>query len=131
MEITNYLGHCISYPLTSDIETGLAQSAQLQATQSSILPVKPSSEGETVITVFCLDNFDVNVESATGGGAINTTHMVAFQEETEHASLWYTHTNVERTKSRRLKIGNVNFGRLAKNIKEEPAVFSQTDEYTK
>ena len=107
MEITNYLGHCISYRLTSNIETGLAQSAQLQATQSSVLPVKPSSEGETVTTVFCLDNFNVNVESATGGGAINTTHMVAFQEETEHASLLYTHTNVERTKSRRLKIGNV------------------------
>ena len=111
----NKLGHCLSYPLTCDIETGLVQSAQLQATQSSILPVKPSSEGETVITVFWLDNFDMNVESAAGGGAINTTHMVAFQEETEHTSLLYTHTNVERTKSRRLKIENGNFGRFLAN----------------
>ena len=70
----------------------------------------------------------MNVESATGGGAINTTHMVAFQEETEHTSLLYTHTNVERTKSRRLKIENLNFGRLAINIKQEHPVFSQTDE---
>ena len=109
--------HCISYPLTCDIETGLVQSVQLQATQSSILPVKPCSEGETVITDFWLDNFDMNVESATGGGAINTSHTVAFQEETKHNSLLYTHTNVERTKSRRLKIEHVNFGRLAINIK--------------
>ena len=58
----NKLGHCLSYLLTCDIENGLAQSAQLQATQSSILTVKPSSEGETVITDFWLDNFDMNVE---------------------------------------------------------------------
>ena len=45
--------HCISYPLTCNIETGLVQSVQLQATQSAILPVKPCSEGETVITDFC------------------------------------------------------------------------------
>ena len=113
------------YPLTCDIEIGLAQSAQLQAAQSYILPVKPSIEGETVITVFWLDNFDMNVESATCGGAINTTYI---QEETEHTSLLYTHTNVERTKSRGLKIENVNFGRLAINIKQELPVFSQIDE---
>ena len=62
----NKLGHYISNSFTCDIETGLAQSAQLQATQSCILPVKPSSEDETVITVSWLDNFDMNVESATG-----------------------------------------------------------------
>ena len=43
----------------------------------------------------------MNVEPATSGGAINTTYI---QEETEHTSLIYTHTNVERTKSRGLKI---------------------------
>ena len=58
----NKLGHCLSYPLTCDIEAGLSESAQLQAAQSSILPVKASSEGETVISVFWLDNFDINVE---------------------------------------------------------------------
>ena len=62
MEIMNKLGHGLSYLLTCDIETGLARSAQLQATQSPILTVKPSSEGETVITDFWLDNFDMNVE---------------------------------------------------------------------
>ena len=54
--------------------------------------------------------------------------MNAFQEETEHTSLLYTHTNVENTKSRGLKIENVNFGRLAINIKQELPVFSQIDE---
>ena len=39
--------------------------------------------------------------------------MNAFQEETEHTSLLYTHTNVENTKSRGLKIENVNFGKFS------------------
>ena len=100
-QIINELGHCIDYSLMYNTGAGLAQSAQLQATQISILPVKPSNQGETVITAFWLENFDMDVESATGGGAINTTHMVVFQEEKEHTSLLYTHTTVERTKSRR------------------------------
>ena len=53
-----------------------------------------------------MGNFNMNVESAAGGGAINNTHMVAFQEETEH-TLLYTYTTVERTKSRRLKVSRV------------------------
>ena len=54
-----------------------------------------------------MGNFNMNVESAAGGGAINNTHMVAFQEETEHTLLLYTYTTVERTKSRRLKVSCV------------------------
>ena len=100
-QIINELGHCIGYSLMYNTGAGLAQPAQLQATQISILPVKPSNQGETVITAFWLENFDMDVESAIGGGAINTTHMVVFQEEKEHTSLLYTHTTVERTKSRR------------------------------
>ena len=53
--------------------------------------------------------------------------MVAFQKETEHTLLFYTHTTLERTKSKRLKIANVKFGSLVINIKQEPPVFWQTD----
>ena len=66
----------------------------------------------------------MNVESATGGGAINTA---PFQEETEHTSLLYNHMTMERTKSRRLKIEKVNFEKSAINIKQELLVFCQTD----
>ena len=49
----------------------------------------------------------MNVESATGGGAINSTHMVAFQEETEHTSLLYTHktgkNEIQAFKNRKCK----------------------------
>ena len=46
----------------------------------------------------------MNVESAAGGGGINNTHMVAFQEEIEHTLLWCTYATVERMKSKRLKV---------------------------
>ena len=42
-----------------------------------------------VLTVFWADNFDKIVENATGGGSVHTTHLVAFQEQTEKTSLEY------------------------------------------
>ena len=41
--------------------------------------------------------------------------------------LLYTHMTVERAKSRRLKIANVNFRRLVIKIKQDYPVFWQTD----
>ena len=49
------------------------------------------------------------------------------KKKTEHNLLLYTHTALEKTKSKRLKIANVNFGSLVINIKQEPPVFWQTD----
>ena len=51
VEISNKFGHCIIYSLTCDAEVGLTQSTQYQATQTSISPIKPSRESETMITV--------------------------------------------------------------------------------
>ena len=44
------------------------------------LPVLPKNNGDTVITLFWADNFDVNVDKQYGGGAVNTTLLMAFQE---------------------------------------------------
>ena len=51
VEISNKFGHCIIYLLTCDGEAGLTQSTKYQATQTSISPIKPSCESETMITV--------------------------------------------------------------------------------
>lgn len=45
----------------------------------NVLPLRPT-ENETVLTYFWVDNFDVKVERLGGSGAINTTHLMAFQE---------------------------------------------------
>lgn len=77
--INHKLGHCISYDNTCEIETAYAEAALLQSKSSVILPLKPSPDNE-VFTFYWVDNFDVTVDTQTGGGACNTTHLVAFQE---------------------------------------------------
>ena len=50
-------------------------------------------ENEMVLAVSWADNFDMIVESATGRGSVHTTHLVAFQEQTENTSLEYIHVS--------------------------------------
>jgi len=46
-----------------------------------ILPIKPTFPEQTVFTHFWVDNFDLKVDRIGGGGSINTTHLMAFQEK--------------------------------------------------
>jgi hypothetical protein len=95
VEINKRLGHCITYEETFQIETAFAEATLLRSKISTILPIKPASPEEVILTYFWVDNFDVNIDNQTGGGAVNTTHLVAFQEafssnvtvETEHIQL--------------------------------------------
>ena len=130
IEIINKLGHCISFPLVCDIETGIAQSVQVQSTQTSILPVKPSNEKETIVTTFWVDNFDVIIDSINGGGAVNTTHMVAFQEMQPEAGITRLYTSVPRTKSRSLNVEEQEVRPLTIDVKKEPPFFGQFQTWT-
>ena len=100
------MGHCISYPLICDIETGYTKVAQQKSAQGFSLPIEPK-ENEMVLTVFWADNFDIIVENATGGGSVHTIYLVAFQEQTENTSLEYNHVSVPKTKSRRINVSEV------------------------
>ena len=80
------MGHCISYPLICDIETGYVKVAQQKSAQGFSLPIQPK-ENEMVLTAFWADNFDIIVENATAGDPVHTTHLVAFQEQTENTAL--------------------------------------------
>ena len=71
------MGHSISYGKTC------AQKVQGLAKLSSMLPLKPITTLDYVLTVFWADNFDMNLETQCGGGAIDITHMMAFQEATD------------------------------------------------
>ena len=63
-----------------EIQTAQAQKALTLAEASSFLSLKPAKESDVVLTFYWVDNFDVIVEKQAGGGAINTTHLVAFQD---------------------------------------------------
>ena len=55
---------------------------QKLANISSILPLLPSGDNDTLDTYFWVDNFDHIVEKVAGGGAVNTTHLMAFKRQT-------------------------------------------------
>ena len=76
VEINHRLGHSIDYKFVCEIETALAEAAQVLANENGALPVKPSSGNETVLAFFWADNFDMKVETQTGKGSIHSTHMV-------------------------------------------------------
>ena len=80
IDITHMFIHCMSYNLTSEIETAQAESSLLVATQTTLLPLVPATHSNTVFTHFWADNFDMNIERMVGGGSINTIHLMAFQE---------------------------------------------------
>ena len=81
IQILNKLGHCISYDLTCETETSQAQVSIIEQENNSILPILPTADDDIIITYFWVDNFDKVIESLTEGGAVNSTHTIAFQEK--------------------------------------------------
>ena len=121
IQICNRLGHCINYDLAMDIETAQAQKAQLLAETSGSLPLKPITSSDVVLTYYWVDNFDVTVEKQAGGGAINTTHLVAFQEPSEFTIKNVETITLERSKTRTIEnIDADNTSCVGINYKKEP-----------
>ena len=130
IQITNRLGHCLSYDKTLEIETAQALKAQVLANNSSALPVKPTSLSDTVLTYFWVDNFDMNVETQAGGGAINITHLVAFQEASERSSVLKDEVNFPRTKKRKIDLQNEPTKALLIDAKKEPPLIQTIQNVT-
>ena len=123
VKINHRLGHCISYDKTCEIETALAEASLVRSKQTNILPIIPIGE-ETVITYFWVDNFDICVESQKGGGSVNTTHMMAFQDSVVEPNNTH-HIPIPRNKKRRLSCQPDNDTRiLIVDKNQEPPKFS-------
>ena len=75
---------------------------------------------------FWVDNFDVNVENQTGGGAINSTHLVAFQEEDTNCYTRICNVSVDRIKKRTIEVDNQNKINLSINVNKNPTVLNIT-----
>ena len=76
----------MNYGKMCEIKTGLAEVAVKSSHELNILPVLPS-ESEIIPTYFWVDNFDTKIERLGESGAINTTHLMAFQEPTLTAQI--------------------------------------------
>ena len=66
----------------------------------SSLPLLPSADNDTLDTYFWVDNFDHIVEKVAGCGAVNITHLMAFQGPNSNAEVNVTKISVTRTGKR-------------------------------
>lgn len=108
VQLLHKFGHCIPYHLTCDILSAYAESTIEQSKMSSILPLKPPTSEETVFTHFWVDNFDIQTDTKLGGGSINMTTLMAFQEGSKE-DVEIMHIPIERKSSRQIpSIGNTN-----------------------
>ena len=104
VKVMNHLGHCIDYNLVCEIEAAQAEAAECIAKNSGALPIKPISPSDCVLTYLWVDNFDMNLKTQTGRGALNSTHMVVFQEETPLTMMGITDIELTRSKRRSLQV---------------------------
>ena len=103
IQILHRLGHWKDYNFVCEIETVQAETAQMLATENGALLLKPASGTETILTYFWVDNFDMNLETQTGKGALNSTHLVAFQEESQNLVARNNKIFLPRTKGDHLR----------------------------
>ena len=92
IEILNKFGHSLSYSTTSEILTAIWRSLE---SLHSCLYIPPKLTKSPWV-----DNFDLETSKQYGGGAINITTLMAFQEGTSQASNF--HVRVPRKVSRRI-----------------------------
>ena len=98
--VANKFGHCMSYDLCCEAETSLSEASIAKSKKMIILSIRPEGS-QIALNVFWEDNFDVRVEKTLGGGAVNTTHLMAFQEQAHH-NKQDLHVPVQRPRKRKL-----------------------------
>ena len=79
-----------------------------------------------VSTIFSWDNFDRNIETASGAGSIHNTPGIAFQEDSAAAVMRQEDISVPKSKRRSMQLPRDNLSkRVAVNSKAEPPSFVQ------
>ena len=73
-----------------------------------MLPIQPADTDSYVLTVFWVDNFDVKVETQTGATSVNTTHMVAFQENCTNSLKQTPEINIPRLRKPKIQSFKMN-----------------------
>ena len=80
-QVLSRLGHCMTYDQICEVETAQAELVQHLKSLSLPLPICQIDEESKVLTTFWWDNFDLNIETASGVGSIHNTPGIMFQEE--------------------------------------------------
>ena len=93
----------------------------MEASKSNnILALKPILPDQTVFTHSWVDNFDIKVDRIGGGGSINATHLMAFQEHPSHCQSSINTITVPRKKSQVLFYEDISVEVKPVNVYKKP-----------
>lgn len=120
IDILFKFGSCVSYNYVCDVETAYAEVAQEKAKLGYTLPIQPIIPELLIFSHFWVDNFDVFIDKQSGGGSINTTHMVAFQYPNKNGIKYVQKPSVPMKKNRQLIIEDINIDTFSVYKKQEP-----------
>ena len=96
--ILSHLGHCIDYNLVCEVETAEAEVAEELYKKTTGAHLQPSDT--PTLAYWWPDNFNQILDSSTGHGVINSTHIVEFSEPSGDTVIDILRENRPRTKRR-------------------------------
>ena len=98
IRVLSHLGHCIDNDLVCDIETAEDEVAQKMYENDLTQLTQISATEAPILTYWWADNFNQTLESYSGHGVINSTHIVEFSEPEETAAMLDISLNIPRNK---------------------------------
>ena len=125
IRILSHIGHLLDYNVVCEIETAGAELAMRN------LYLNEETLEETFLTFWWADNFNQNMQTLTGHGTINSTHIVEFSEPKFSSLPSAGLTTIPRSKRRSLQAAPERIPDVRIDKKKEPvSVSSNTDNKT-
>eukprot|EP00112_Aurelia_sp_Birch-Aquarium-sp1_P005854 Seg1662.1 transcript_id=Seg1662.1/GoldUCD/mRNA.D3Y31 product="hypothetical protein" protein_id=Seg1662.1/GoldUCD/D3Y31 len=120
IKILSHLGHSIDYNVVCEIETAEAELAMMRLSLNDI-PQNPARE--TCLKFWWADNFNQKLETLTGHGVIDSTHIVEFSELGDR-DVHEESVPLPRTKRRSLQTVPADIPDVRIDKKKEPVTVS-------
>ena len=107
LQVLSRLGHCMTYDQICEVETAQAELVQHLKSLSIPLPICPIDEESKVLTTFRWNNFDRNIETASGARSIHNTPGIMFQEESACTVNRNENVSIPKSKRRSVRLEDV------------------------
>ena len=121
IKILSHLGHSIDYNVVCEIETAEAELAMMRLSLNDDMQQNPT--GEKCLKFWWADNFNQKLETLTGHGVIDSTHIVEFSEPGE-TEVHEESVSLPRTKRRSLQTVPADMPEVRIDKKKEPVTVS-------
>ena len=107
LQVLSQLGHSMTYDQICEVETAQAELVHHLKSWSLLLSICPIHEKSKVLTISWWDNFDRNIETASGAGSIHNTPGIMFQEESACTVNRNENVSIPKSKRRSVRLEDV------------------------